>query len=102
MIPSFLRRKLPSLLNEIPELRLASLKLAAWIVGSYPIGDFILGLEHCSFIHQQLQLHTYPSLYHFSDERTIFAMLLEKNALDVAFEVRSSFKKCVNVLESIK
>lgn len=41
MIPPLLRRELPSLLYEIPELRLSPLELAGLVAGRYPIGDFI-------------------------------------------------------------
>ena len=48
VISSFLWRELSSFLNEISKLRLSSLKLASFIIGSNPIGDLVFGLRaHC-------------------------------------------------------
>ena len=93
MIPSLLRRELPSFLDEIPELRLPSLELAALVIGRYPVGDFFFCL---------LSLAPHPAPRE-RVRRTIFAMLLEeKNAFNVGFGGRLSFMERVRVLKSIK
>jgi hypothetical protein len=45
MISAFLRRKFPSFLNKVSELRLSSLELSSFVVRRNPIGDFPLSLR---------------------------------------------------------
>jgi len=41
MVPPLLGREFAAFLDEVPELRLASLELATLVIGCYPIGDFV-------------------------------------------------------------
>jgi hypothetical protein len=45
VVSTRLRGKFAAFLDEVAKLRLPALELAAFVVGRYPVGDFVFGLE---------------------------------------------------------
>lgn len=94
MVSSFLWREFAAFLDEIPELGLASLELAALVIRRYPIGDFVSCLLSISPSSRAI-LRAFAL--------TIFAILLEeKDALKIGFENRLRVAEGLRILMSIK
>jgi hypothetical protein len=45
MVASCFRWEFAAFLDEVPELRLPAFELARFVVGCYPVGDFVFGLR---------------------------------------------------------